>query len=112
MPRENIQNSELSTRFEPAMTVNGSALFYTYKGQRTTPMQCWFCDKEGWLHCIRVEDNRWAEAQPNPKPSWLVPYDDLSEPDKEADRQIGETIARWTLIHDASRLSAIVDDPR
>jgi hypothetical protein len=32
-----------------------------------------------------------------------VPYDELSEPDKEADRQIGETVARWTLIGDAAR---------
>jgi phage FluMu protein Com len=31
----------------------------------------------------------WAETQPNPKPSWLVPYDQLSEVDKEADRVIG-----------------------
>jgi hypothetical protein len=31
----------------------------------------------------------WAEKQPNPKPSWLVPFDDLSEQDKEADRVIG-----------------------
>lgn len=31
----------------------------------------------------------WAERQPNPKPSWLVPYEALSESDKEADRVIG-----------------------
>jgi hypothetical protein len=35
---------------------------------------------------------RWAETQSNPKPSWLVPYDELSEPDKEADRQIAEAV--------------------
>lgn len=34
----------------------------------------------------------WAERQPNPKPSWLVPYDDLTEPDKEADRCIGAAL--------------------
>lgn len=34
----------------------------------------------------------WAQRQPNPKPSWLVPYDDLSEPDKEADRCIGSAL--------------------
>lgn len=34
----------------------------------------------------------WAERQPNPKPSWLVPYDDLSEADKEADRCIGSAL--------------------
>jgi hypothetical protein len=31
----------------------------------------------------------WAARQPNPKPSWLVEYDGLSEADKEADRVIG-----------------------
>lgn len=35
---------------------------------------------------------QWAKEQDNPKPSWLVPYSDLSEPDKEADRLIGETL--------------------
>jgi hypothetical protein len=35
----------------------------------------------------------WARKQPNPKPSWLVPYDDLSEPDKQADREIGTGVA-------------------
>ena len=34
----------------------------------------------------------WAKTQPNPKESWLVPYDNLSESDKEADRQIGEAV--------------------
>jgi hypothetical protein len=32
----------------------------------------------------------WAERHPNPKQSWLVPYDELTESDKEADRVIGE----------------------
>ncbi len=31
----------------------------------------------------------WAESQPCPKQSWLVPYENLSEADKEADRMIG-----------------------
>lgn len=53
--------------------------------------------REAWV--------RWAQTQPNPKPSWLVPYDDLSEPDKEADRQIGEAVARWTLFGDAARVA-------
>lgn len=38
--------------------------------------------REAWI--------RWALTQPNPKPSWLTPYDELDEPDKEADRQIYE----------------------
>lgn len=55
--------------------------------------------REAWV--------RWAETQPSPKPSWLLPYDDLAEIDKEADRQIGEDIARWTLIGDALTLSRL-----
>lgn len=50
--------------------------------------------REAWV--------RWAQTQPDPKASWLLPYDELAEPDKEADRQIGEAVARWTLIGDAS----------
>jgi hypothetical protein len=34
----------------------------------------------------------WAIEQPDPKPSWLVPYDELSEADKEADRRIGSVL--------------------
>jgi hypothetical protein len=51
--------------------------------------------REAWV--------RWARTQPDPKPSWLVPYDELSETDREADRQIGEAVARWTLIGDAAK---------
>lgn len=32
----------------------------------------------------------WANSQVMPKASWLVPYDELSEEDKEADRVIGQ----------------------
>jgi len=60
-------------------------------------------DRDQLGRMVREAWVRWAQTQPDPKPSWLVPYDELSEPDKEADRQIGETIARWTLIGDAAR---------
>ena len=55
--------------------------------------------REAWV--------RWAQAQPHPKPAWLVPYDELSEADQEADRQIGEAVARWTLVGDAARASLV-----
>lgn len=44
---------------------------------------------------VRVAWIQWARTQPDPKPSWLVPYDRLSEPDQEADRQIGEAVAAY-----------------
>jgi hypothetical protein len=53
---------------------------------------------------VRTAWVRWAELQPHPKPSWLAPYDKLAEPDKEADRLIGEYIAlgvlQWFVIND------------
>lgn len=42
--------------------------------------------REAWV--------KWAMEQPNPKPHWLLPFDDLDEPDKEVDRQIGVKLAR------------------
>lgn len=34
----------------------------------------------------------WARTQVEPKPSWLVPWDELSGKDKEADRYIGRAV--------------------
>jgi hypothetical protein len=45
--------------------------------------------RETWIH--------WARVQPNAKPSWVVPYEELREPDKEVDRQIGVDIALTTV---------------
>lgn len=73
-------------------------------GNRPLPI-----DRETLGRMVREAWVRWAETQPTPKPSWLVPYDELAEPDKEADRQIGEAISRWTLIHDAARNSLTAD---
>lgn len=34
----------------------------------------------------------WAAQQPDPKPSWLQPYDELSPADQEADMRIGQVL--------------------
>lgn len=68
-------------------------------------------DRETLGRFVREAWVRWAQTQPNPKPSWLAPYDDLSEPDKEADRQIGEAVARWTLIGDAASSAQLARVP-
>jgi hypothetical protein len=47
-------------------------------------------DREQLGRLVRELWIGWANQQPNPKPSWLVSYDGLSEADKEADRVIGE----------------------
>lgn len=65
-------------------------------------------DRETLGRMVREAWVRWALTQPAPKPSWLVPYDEMSEPDKEADRQIGEAIAKWTMLHHEAR-NALAD---
>lgn len=47
---------------------------------------------------VRAEWIAWAKEQPNPKPSWSVEWDGLSEPDKEVDRRIGERLFRQGLL--------------
>lgn len=36
----------------------------------------------------------WARRQPNPKPSWLIGWDDLDQGQREVDILIGEEVAR------------------
>lgn len=55
-------------------------------------------DRETLGELVRKAWVEWARAQPHPKPSWLVPWGDLGEPDREADRQIGEAVARYVLL--------------
>ena len=87
----------LRALFDAALTANPATVANRQDGNRALPF-----DRDTLGRMVREAWVRWAEMQPNPKPSWLVPYDDLAEADKEADRQIGEAVARWTLIGDAS----------
>lgn len=43
----------------------------------------------------------WAKEQPKPKPSWLVEWADLSEPDREVDRRIAERLWDASPVHAA-----------
>jgi hypothetical protein len=51
--------------------------------------------REAWV--------RWAELQPHPKESWLVPYHELPECDRDADDDIGEAVARAVMLAIAAR---------
>lgn len=66
-------------------------------------------DRETLGRMVREAWIRWAQTQPAPKSSWLVPYDGLAEHDKEADRQIGEAVAKWTLVHAGARAALTPD---
>jgi hypothetical protein len=54
-------------------------------------------EREALGRTVREEWIAWAKEQPDPKPSWLVPWEGLSEPDKEVDRRIGERLHREAL---------------
>lgn len=34
----------------------------------------------------------WAREQPDPKPSWLAPWEELTEAEREVDRRIGHRL--------------------
>ena len=50
-------------------------------------------DREALGKIVRAEWVKCAEEQPNPKPSHLVPWEELDEANKEVDRRIGEAVA-------------------
>lgn len=78
---------------------------------RVKELEALLCDANSPLPFSREELGRrvretwvrWAKEQLNPKPSWLVPWGELSDPDKEVDRRIGEDVARWTMLGLAAR---------
>lgn len=75
-----------------------------FDGNRPLPF-----DRETLGRAVRDAWVRWARAQPEPKPSWLelVPFEQMGEVDKEAERQIGESVARMVLVGDAARASLV-----
>ena len=55
-------------------------------------------DRDVLGRVVRSAWIEWAGQQPDPKSSWLVPYEELDEADKEADRLIGERVAQYVKI--------------
>lgn len=59
--------------------------------------------RDVWIH--------WAKEQPDPKPSWLLPWEAMAEDDREVDRRIGEMLywAGYELAKaEAQRADAVV----
>lgn len=52
----------------------------------------------------------WAREQPNPKPSWLVPWDELDEASKEVDRRIGEALERFLRADVEARVLGAIEE--
>ena len=49
-------------------------------------------DRDTLGRLVRATWVAWAREQPTCKPSWLVPWEGLSEPDREVDRRIGVAV--------------------
>lgn len=54
----------------------------------------WGTHRDALGQMVRETWIAWAMIQPNPKPSWLVPWERLAESDREVDRLIGEALFR------------------
>lgn len=57
------------------------------RGGKPQPVAADLRDHLGML--VRDTWITWARLQPDPKPSWLLPWEELTEPDREVDRLIG-----------------------
>jgi hypothetical protein len=67
-------------------------------GSQEDDFGAWCTQRREWLgRIVREVWVRWAKEQPEPKPSWLVPWDGLTEPEQEVDRRIGEAVAENAL---------------
>src|SRR5260370_5008650 len=75
-------------------------------------------DRDVLGRVVRSAWIEWARQQSNPKSSWLVPYEELDEPDKEADRLIGARVAQYvkivlqTELRDLERLAILDEEQR
>jgi hypothetical protein len=49
-------------------------------------------ERERLGRLVRAAWVEWANEQPDPPPSWVTPWDQLSESGKEADRRVGEVV--------------------
>jgi|SRR6185437_11479846 len=83
-PRETFKNSPAFGAFE-------FRILYAQQPAQEYVKQ----DRDLLGRLVRDAWIRWAKSQPIQKPSWLVPYSELSEVDKEADRMIGEAMETW-----------------
>ncbi len=54
-------------------------------------------DREVLGMTVRAAWVDWARAQPNPRESWVIPWDSLADEIKEVDRRVGESVEEYVL---------------
>ena len=53
---------------------------------------------------------RWAKEQPDCKPEWIAPWEDLPERIKDVDRRIGEEVELVVKLYIAAMLGSPIND--
>jgi len=63
-------------------------------------------DREQRGRIVRRTWVEWALDQPNPKPSWLLPWEELDDGQREVDMRIGDELTRAERSRILDRLAA------
>jgi hypothetical protein len=69
-------------------------------------------DREWLGKLVRLAWVKWAKEQTDPKPDWLVPWEELEERYREVDRRIGEFIASQCVTPELLRLEKRLEEAR
>ncbi len=80
------------------------------QASRPAPLPPSTLDRDYLGRLVRGVWIAWAREQPNPKDSWLVPWEGLAESDKEVDRRIGERLAEEGRAAEASDCAHLVSE--
>jgi hypothetical protein len=66
-------------------------------------------DRETWGRLVRDLRLAWASEQDDPEPSWLLPWDELDDGQREADGRIGTFIAGLAREHERAAIIALAE---
>ncbi len=98
-------NGLYTVRGQHAQLLNGARALLAERGSAAPDSDL----REFLGKLVRAEWVKWAREQPSPKPSWLQSWDELTEPEREVDRRIGEAIWRFSYVRDAQQ--PVADSP-
>jgi hypothetical protein len=57
---------------------------------------------------VRAAWVAWAKEQPSPKPSWLTPWSELDEGQREVDIRIGQAVAAQAAYNERARIRSLL----
>lgn len=109
-PKHNVDNTYCPAYRRPAVAAALRAL--GQENERLRAERRLSVDREWLGKLVRLAWVKWAKEQPDAKPSWLVPWEELEERYREVDRRIGEFIASQCVTPDLLKVEAERDQLR